>query len=612
MVVSPMASSMYEERQGFHSNPHSNLPLSPVFNKQRGPAGPRGYPASHVGHAGGTPKGQSPAGLGYSGGRLTPGSAHSTPSTLARHLDGSSPYSARNVGHPPSSVRAAPTPPSAMQAPPSTPPRYAGGVQALSPLSPFSPDEQRPGLRKERYAEKKTAFDRFNEKFEEIAGSPATRGYRQIRPPSLGAFTSELLAAKLGGATAKKPSASSHTSYQSNSSACASASSLDLSRGGSDDVLLSPTNHTPTRFKDHMQMNTTQVGVRQARKEMTTHEIMGAFSFGDPPSPTSSQAIRSFGPPLGKQVKPTTQDREEAPESIMKRFTTLVNELAVVTEKKQPGSDLLPHLSASEIVKQLVRRINGFTDSGGAKQVEDYRPVFASFMRLLEVLFTRMGKTVRSSALVDLLGCLFDMLLAFDYCRSWVSRCEIRTLMESIKEKADVNNVFSSLLLMVRQQCSQISPSTGEGLDKDALGLCIAEMLPVAKTAAKRGSKDIAALLKEVYRFTDSHDSHWSAMKLKYSLSDPPHNPSPLGMVYYVVVHIVAYAGMTEVKRSLVSLDVPANSRLHSVIEQAYRSLLKERQRKSDERVPDRERDLPQRTPLSPSASRGGGGGAGR
>ena len=478
------------------------------------------------------------------------------PSASASPLASHSPLAAARSPASPSVAR------SSQQQQPCTPTSAARQVTSLSPLSPFSPETVRPAA----------ARGAQNRRGHPPTAPPpalpaASASYRHLRPPSLTLRSDTLTSLNTTSSGGDLSAANSSCGYDSSSTADTPTSGLLV--GGQYSPL--------QRFPTPAAAPPTPPAAASAAPQ-TAAERMQCFAFGDPPSPTSARAMQE-APPVGKPSRPA--GRTDHPEEAMARFAGLAARLSTIVASKEPGADLLPHLSASEVVKQLVRRMNGFTDSGSAREAADYRGVYAVFQRLVDVIFQKMGGTIRSSALVDLLGCLFDMQLAHDYCKAWVSLRELRNVADVVRTSADPAALFSALLLMIRQQCAQINPATGGGLDKTALSLCIGELLAATKVAAKQNARDPAGLLKDLYRFTDAHDSHWSVMKRFYSLADDPEAPSPLGAIYFVVVHIVAYAGLAEVRASLGRLEVPQGSRLGQIVDQAYRNLLKEKERRT-------------------------------
>eukprot|EP00659_Diplonema_papillatum_P013071 gene13071-20161_t len=294
---------------------------------------------------------------------------------------------------------------------------------------------------------------------------------------------------------------------------------------------------------------------------------LSSFSFGAPPSPRSSVAIATNAPRLGVPVR--SPEDESTDEEVMNRFVCMANRIAKVTPAKQ-ADDILPHVSASDVVRQIVRRVNGFTDTGAARRVESYRTVYSSFERAICTIFkSPVGKLVRASALVDLMGCLFDMLLAPEYCKPWVSVAELQELKRTIVAGCDSSAAFAALVLMLRQQCAQVH--NVQSVDQTAVSICIKELLPVATQAAREHAADIHIVLKELYRFTDSHDSHWAAMKRLYSLSDDPlyPAPSPLGAVSRIVSTLHNIVGHQSLMQAIAELNLPQQCRLELLVEKA-------------------------------------------
>eukprot|EP01064_Diplonema_japonicum_P020402 TRINITY_DN2974_c0_g4_i1.p1 TRINITY_DN2974_c0_g4~~TRINITY_DN2974_c0_g4_i1.p1 ORF type:complete len:448 (+),score=93.43 TRINITY_DN2974_c0_g4_i1:93-1436(+) len=293
----------------------------------------------------------------------------------------------------------------------------------------------------------------------------------------------------------------------------------------------------------------------------TDWRAVEAFTFGDPPSPTSRSDICLNAPPLGRPVR-TPKEVNPSPEAVMKRFLRLVDRIIRVAPEKEKA-DLLPHLSVSDVIKQVVRRMNEFTDTGAARAVNDYRPVYSAYQRLIVEVFTNkaLAREVRASAMVDLIGSIFDTLLAPEYCKPWVSVQEILGLKKVVLRGANPAASFTGLLLMMRQQCAHAG-------DEKALQMCIQELMPISQKAARLYASDIQILLKETYRFCDSHSSHWSAMCSKWTLGDDPLQPSPLGAIFQIIKIFYTTVGHTVLTQTLQGLGISSTSNLGMVVAQ--------------------------------------------
>eukprot|EP00754_Rhynchopus_humris_P037891 Rhum_TRINITY_DN2056_c0_g1::Rhum_TRINITY_DN2056_c0_g1_i1::g.5670::m.5670 len=578
MVLSPTQRELSIQERNMSAYAAGRMPVSPQFASATAHSPMYAAKAAQLRHSSSLASAASPTHrAGGAGGPaaspLTAAAAaaraYYDPSTSASPLASHSPLAAARAS--PASPAAASRSSQQQQQAPRTPTSAARQVTSLSPLSPFSPETVRPAAARGAQNRRGHPPTAPPPALTPPAGASAATAasYRHLRPPSLtlrsDTLTSLNTTSSSGSGCGELSAANSSCGYDSSSTADTPTSGLLV--GGQ----YSPLQRFPTPVAP-------PTPPAAAAAPQTAAECMQCFAFGDPPSPTSARAMQE-APPVGKPSRPAP--RTDHPEEAMARFAGLAARLSTIVASKEPGADLLPHLSASEVVKQLVRRMNGFTDSGSAREAADYRGVYAVFQRLVDVIFKKMGGTIRSSALVDLLGCVFDMQLAHDYCKAWVSLRELRHVADVVRSSADPAALFSALLLMIRQQCAQINPATGGGVDKTALSLCIGELLSATKVAAKQNARDPAGLLKDLYRFTDAHDSHWSVMKRFYSLADDPEAPSPLGAVYFVVVHIVAYAGLAEVRAALGRLEVPQGSRLGQIVDQAYRNLLKEKERRT-------------------------------
>eukprot|EP01060_Flectonema_neradi_P025084 TRINITY_DN3391_c0_g1_i1.p1 TRINITY_DN3391_c0_g1~~TRINITY_DN3391_c0_g1_i1.p1 ORF type:complete len:440 (+),score=73.65 TRINITY_DN3391_c0_g1_i1:53-1372(+) len=312
--------------------------------------------------------------------------------------------------------------------------------------------------------------------------------------------------------------------------------------------------------------------VHQRPRTMTTYQAMEAFSFGEPPSPRSKIAEKS-APPVGQPIH--TPKVKESSEDVISRFLNMMRTLVNTASRSQ--TELLPHLSPTEIVKSLVRRVNEFTDSGAARGTPNYKIVFDTFVQLLSIIFTtRLGKDVRASALVELLGSIFDMKLAPDYCSHWVSGSELKNLNNLIIRGADPLAGFSALLLMLRQQCCLPS------IDKEAIRLCINDLIPMSSAAARQTVSDPTLMLKELYRFTDAHETHWASMSSRYSLSDHPDTPSPLGTLSYVIKTLLDIQKGSRVRHGLREVGIPETARLYLLVDKIDRRM-REKERETRE-----------------------------
>ena len=311
---------------------------------------------------------------------------------------------------------------------------------------------------------------------------------------------------------------------------------------------------------------------RYQKPVMTTYEAMEAFTFGEPSSPRSRMAEKS-GPPVGQPVH--TPKLKESNEEVISRFLNLMKTLLLTASRSQ--TELLPHLSPTEIVKSLVRRVNGFTDSGAARSTPSYKIVFDTLVQLLNTIFTtKLGKDVRASALVELLGSVFDMKLAPDYCEPWVSVSELKELNNTIIRGSDPLAGFSALLLMLRQQCCLPS------IDKEAIRLCISDLIPMSVAAARQTISDPTLMLKELYRFTDAHETHWASMASRYSLSDHPEKPSPLGTLSYIIKGLVEIQHGSRLRQSMHEVGIPETARLYMLVDKIDRKM-REKEREAKE-----------------------------
>eukprot|EP01062_Namystynia_karyoxenos_P067982 TRINITY_DN6213_c0_g1_i1.p1 TRINITY_DN6213_c0_g1~~TRINITY_DN6213_c0_g1_i1.p1 ORF type:complete len:703 (+),score=146.15 TRINITY_DN6213_c0_g1_i1:149-2257(+) len=261
-------------------------------------------------------------------------------------------------------------------------------------------------------------------------------------------------------------------------------------------------------------------------------EAMEAFEFGEPPSPTSRVRISSCAPALGTVMRAPKDPADQLTERVLPRFRELVTQLIKLTGDSHASrhGDLLPHLSISEVVRQVVKRINWFSDTGAAR-TPDFRPVWQGFCSLMGTIFGggRFGRDVKQGALTDLLGCVFDVELMPDAVP--VAAADVARTRSAVLGHSEPTACICSLLSMLRHQHTESAHLN----DTRSVGMVVSALLQCCRRAGEVG--DPTQLVKEMQRFCDYPDpvtgiDLWTRLcNDGYSLGDPPlgPRPSPLG-----------------------------------------------------------------------------------
>eukprot|EP00756_Hemistasia_phaeocysticola_P062307 Hpha_TRINITY_DN5737_c0_g1::TRINITY_DN5737_c0_g1_i1::g.147479::m.147479 len=286
--------------------------------------------------------------------------------------------------------------------------------------------------------------------------------------------------------------------------------------------------------------------------------VMDAFQFGDPPSPSSQARTTKSPPPLGTVMRAPKDPTDQNTEKVLPRFHALIVQLVRLTGDTDPSrrGDLLPHLSVSDVVRQVVKRLNWFSDTGAAKQ-STFKPVWSCFCDLIRNVFCgRLGKDVRQTALTDLLGCVFDIELMPEVVP--VDLGELGLVRDRIYGYSCATACVSALLSMMRHQHTESAHLN----DSRSVGVVVTGIVALARRVGDARDGDPFPVLKELQRFCDYPDpTHGVDLFTRLSregfcVSDSPAGPrpSPLGAARALAAAVQETWGKEVVAAAIASL----------------------------------------------------------
>eukprot|EP01065_Artemidia_motanka_P023920 TRINITY_DN28574_c0_g1_i1.p1 TRINITY_DN28574_c0_g1~~TRINITY_DN28574_c0_g1_i1.p1 ORF type:complete len:595 (+),score=206.97 TRINITY_DN28574_c0_g1_i1:75-1787(+) len=262
---------------------------------------------------------------------------------------------------------------------------------------------------------------------------------------------------------------------------------------------------------------------------------MDAFEFGEPASPTCQMRISQCAPKLGTAMRAPKDPRDQVTEHVMPRFIALVTQLTRLTGDADASrrGDLLPHLSVSDVVRQVVKRVNWFSDTGAAKTGTFKHGAWPKFCELMSTIFGgRLGRDVRQNALTDVLGCVFDVELMPDVVP--VPAPEVTAVRDSIYAHSCPTACISALLSMMRHQHTESAHLN----DENSVGMVVQGIERLCRRVSDFRDGDPTAVIREIQKFCEYPDQNgvdlWTRLeKSGFSAADPPRGarPSPLGCV---------------------------------------------------------------------------------
>lgn len=255
---------------------------------------------------------------------------------------------------------------------------------------------------------------------------------------------------------------------------------------------------------------------------------METFTFAEPPSPTS-RANAATAPPVGTATRAPRDPANEVPRAILSRFGSLVKNMVKLAAdaSEQRRGDLLPCLPISDVVKQIARRVNFFSDSGAARDAQ-FQEVWQDIIKVLCGIFgPRLGRGVRQSAITDILGCIYDVELMHDAVPVPVEG--VRQVTNAVYQYCDPPAAMAALCSVLRHQHTESAHLN----DARSVGMVVDGIQRVSRRAGEIPQRDCVPMLYEIQKFCSGGDGHdtslyESLVKRGVSLTDEPMTSLPV------------------------------------------------------------------------------------